>query len=167
MVMKKELIKEKAATSGIFDFKGIYNFAHSWLKEEKKYGVTEDKYSEKVSGDSKDIVIEWTSVRQMSDYFVFEIKTKFEINGMSDVEVEIDGKKKEMNKGKIEMELKGNLVRDPESTWDKNPITRFFRDIYNKYVIPARIDTMEDKLRAHVGELKDQVKEFMDLTGKR
>ena len=54
---------------------------------------------------------------------------------LTDVEVEIDGKKKKMNKGKAGLEIKGILTRDPDSKWDTSAFYSFIRDIYNKYII--------------------------------
>ena len=38
----------------MFDFKGIYAYAHAWFIE-AKYNVNEEKYVEKVKGNKKDI----------------------------------------------------------------------------------------------------------------
>ena len=74
---EKELVsKETLNYAGLFDFSGLYSFAHSWFKEEN-YGVTEEKYTEKVKGNKKDIIIEWKAVRNVSDYFKFEQKILF------------------------------------------------------------------------------------------
>ena len=79
MSEKDRIIEEKISHSGIFDFKSFYSYAHSWFKEEK-FGVVEEKYSEKVSGNSRDITIEWLATRKLSDYFKIEIKIEFKID---------------------------------------------------------------------------------------
>lgn len=160
------LVKEKVDSSGIFNFSDLYGFVHAWLLNEN-YGVVEDKYSEKISGEKKDITAEWTVSKNTSDYFKMMYKMKFEARGLSDVEVEIDGAKKKMNKGSILFEIKGALTRDPESKWDTTPFNRFIRDIYNKYVIPKRVDSMKYKVFEDARDLKEQVKSFLDLTGRR
>ena len=66
------------------------------------------------------------------------MKVEFEVKELVDVEVEIDGKKKKMNKGKVSVDIKGDLVKDPESKWDVTPFYRFLRDLYGKYIIPGR-----------------------------
>lgn len=167
MAEKEQIIREKVKHGGLFDFKGLYSFAHDWLKEEKRYGIVEGKYNEKVSGNSRDIAIEWAASRMLSDYFKIEISVKFEISKMTDVEVEIDGQKKMMNKGSVEVEIKGALIKDPNSSWDKAPITRFLRDVYNKYVIPGRIDDTEGIIRANVIGFKDELKAFMELSARK
>ena len=101
MADKEQIIKEKVAHSGIFTFSDLYSYMHDWLKEEEGYGVIEERYSEKVSGASREIDVEWSAAKRISDYFKIELKIEFEVNGLTDVEVEIDGVKKKSQKGKI------------------------------------------------------------------
>jgi hypothetical protein len=166
MTDKDLILKEKVEHVGLFDFKGFYAFAHSWFKDEK-YGVTEEKYSEKVKGNARDLRIEWKATKTLSDYFKIEQAIVFEIWGMTDVEAEIDGEKKKMNKGTVGAEIKGALVRDHDSKWESSPQWRFLREIYNKYIIPSRVEKMEDKVRGDVQTFKDELKAYLDLLGKR
>jgi len=117
MTDKDAVLKEKVEHSGLFDFAGFYSFAHSWFKEQK-YGVNEKKYSEKVKGNARDLRIEWAATKAISDYFKIELDITFEVWGMTEVEVEIDGEKKKMNKGTIGAEIKGTLVKDYDSKWE-------------------------------------------------
>lgn len=166
MADKDLIIKEKVSNSGIFDFSGFYKYAHDWLEDEN-YGVIEDKYSEKVAGNARNLYIEWTAVKSFSDYFKIEIKIKFYIDNLTDVEVEIDGQKKKANKGVVTVELKGTVIKDPSSKWDTAPYLQFMRNLYNKYVIPARVESMDEKTMADVKTLKDELKAFLELSGKR
>lgn len=167
MVEKDQILKEKLDHSGIFNFAELYSYMHSWLKD-KLYGVNEEKYSEKISGNTRDINFEWKVTREISDYFKFEHIIRVDVTGLSDVEVEIDGKKKRMNKGKIAIEIKGNIVKDPKNTWDETrPIFKFFREAYDKYIIPGRIIAMGDKVEEDVRAFKDEVKAYLELSGKR
>jgi hypothetical protein len=167
MADKEVVTKEILEHRGIFNLSDLYTYAHNWLRDEN-YGVTEDKYNEKILGNgSKDIDIEWTTWKKWSDYIAIELKIKFEIRGASEVEVEIDGVKQKAYKGNIRVETKGNLVRDPESKYDTSPWWRTVRDIYNKFIIPAKIDAMQDKVREEVFKFKDNIKAFLDLVGKR
>jgi hypothetical protein len=129
--------------------------------------VNEERYGEKVSGNARDINFEWKAMKILSDYFKIEHTIRAEITGLTDVEVEIDGKKKKMNKGRIAMEIKGALLKDPESKWDSHPTTRLLREIYDKYIIRGRVDAMEMKVADDVRAFKDQLKAFLELTGKR
>jgi len=167
MVEKDQIIKEKLEHSGAFDFAELYGFMHTWLKD-NLYGVNEERYSEKVSGTGRDISFEWKATRYLSDYFKIEHIIRIEVTGLTDVEVEIDGKRKKMNKGKIAMEIKGILVKDPKNTFNEtNPVYKFLRESYDKYIIPARVKGMEDKIEDDVRLFKDDIKAYLELSGKR
>ncbi len=166
MAEKDMVIKEKVESSGLFNFSSFYSFAHTWFRDEN-YGVMEERYIEKVSGSSRDLLIEWVATKFLSDYFKIEQKIKFEVKGLTEVEVEIDGQRKKMNKGSVMVEVKGTLVMDHLSKWDINPTYKFMRSIYNKYIIPTRIDNMQDKVRGDVRDFKEQLKAFLELSGKR
>lgn len=166
MAEREQVLKEKLEQSGIFDFPSFYSFAHSWFKEEG-YGVDEEKYAEKTDGAKRDITVEWKAYRRLTDYFRVEHKIKFDISGLTDVEVEVDGQKKTMNKGKVVAEITSTLVMDPQSKWDTSPFNRFMRDLYNKYIIPSRVDASKDKASDDGKKFKEELKAFLDLTGRR
>lgn len=167
MVEKIQVLKEKLNHSGIFNFSELYSFMHGWFKSEL-YGVNEEKYGEKLSGSARDIAFEWKAVKRISDYFKIEHTIKVEVSGLTDVEVEIDGKKKKMNKGGIAMEIKAVMVKDAKNQWDEsNPVYKFLREVYDKYIIPNRIEGMENKIEADARAFKDEVKAYLELSGKR
>ncbi len=166
MAEKFILVKEVLEHSGIYGFSELYEYLYRWFKEES-YGVIEEKYNEKVSGTTRDISVEWKCTKGLSDYFKMEIFVKIEAGGISDVEVEIDGKKKKMNKGRLRIEFKGTLIRDPDSKWDASPFYTFLRQAYNKYIIPGHVETQEDKVKEDVRDVKESLKSFLELQGRR
>lgn len=166
MAEKEEVLKEKLEHEGIFELKAMYGFAHSWLSE-PGFGVTEEEYTEKLSGDTRDLTIKWKATKDISDYFKIEIKIKFEVEKLSDVEVEIDGVRKQMNKGKVKIETAGILVYDKDNKWESSWSSRFFRDLYNKYVVPSRVESMKDEVVRRVTGFKDDIKAFLNLTARR
>jgi hypothetical protein len=167
MAEKDLLIKEKVEYSGVFSFSGLYKFVHAWLKDEEGYGVVEGKYSEKVGGSGREISVEWSASKGLGDYFKIELGIEFKASDLVDVEVEIDGQKKKMNKGKISVDMKGALIKDPKSKWEDTPLNKFLRDVYNKYVIPQRVDDREGMVKGNVKDLKEEIKSYLELSGKR
>jgi hypothetical protein len=166
MAEKEQILKEELEHNGLFDFKGLYSYLHSWLVEEN-HDVDEEKYGEKVSGNTRDIDIQWKAYKKLSDYFKTEYKIVYEIKNMADVEVEIDGKKKNMNKGILKLKLTGTLVMDYDSKWETSPFSRFFRDIYNKFIVPSRVQAARGRVAKTTVQLKDNAKAFMALTARR
>jgi hypothetical protein len=167
MVEKDNVIKEKIKHGGLGDLKAAYKYAYGWLENEG-YTVIEDEYSEKASGDSKDITIKWTAARKITDYFKILLKLKWKVLGLKDVDVEIDGKKRSMNKyAEIEIEIVGILEKDYSSKWEGSAFNKFIRDIYNKFIIPQRIDQKEDQVKKEVQTFKEEMKAFFDIIGRK
>ncbi|MFH1801858.1 MAG: hypothetical protein ABH864_00230 [archaeon] len=166
MAEKEQILKEKLEHTGIFDFKAMYSYAHNWFKEEE-FVVTEEEYKEKSSGDSRDLQIKWKVFKELSDYFSIEYKVLFRIEGMKDVEVEIDGQKRQMNQGKVETEITGVLVMDTDGKWETSAWNRFMRDVYNKYLVPNRVLSMRIKVSEKAQSFKEDLKSFLNLTARR
>ncbi len=166
MAEKDLILKEKVEHSGLFDFPGLYSYSYTWFKD-KSYGVNEDKYSEKISGNKRDLTVEWKATKKLSDYFKIEISVKFEITEMTEVEVEIEGKTRKMNKGKVTVEFKGTLIKDYDGKWETSAFSKFWRDVYNKYVIPSRVFEINNKVESDVRELKEELKAYLELSARR
>jgi hypothetical protein len=167
MAEKDTLSGAKVKHKGIFSFKDAYAFLHGWLINEG-YDINEKTYKENIgAGGVKEIEIEWDAMRKITDYFRFHIKVKFHIIGMTDVEVEVDGKKQKMNKGTFEMRAKAVLEKDWESRWENKAFFKFLRTLYDRYLVPARIDKYEGKLLSEHDEFMTQAKSFLSLSGMR
>ncbi len=167
MPEKETIFSSKIKYNGVFLFKDFYKFCYDWLKEETGLEIIEDKYKEKLIGDSKDIGVEWTGSREMTDYFKFEAKITFTVEGMTKVEINKGGAKVEMNKGSVQTEIKGNLIRDYHGKFETTAFKKFLRGVYEKWVIPSRIDHYEDKIISDCDEFLSQAKAYLDLEGKR
>ncbi|HTZ42026.1 MAG TPA: hypothetical protein VMC07_02355 [Candidatus Omnitrophota bacterium] len=164
MPEKDDIYSSKIKKTGIFNFSDYYNFNHNWLVEELKYvDFQEDKYTEKLVGDAKNIEIEWTCKRKMTDYFQFQIKVKYRILGLTDIEVTKNGVKTKTNKGSVEVIVTGTLIKDYEGKFEQNGVRKFLRSIYEKWVIPSRVTEYEDKLAGHCEEFLNQGKAYLDL----
>ncbi len=167
MAEKETVFSSKMKYNGVFSFKDLYQFCYDWLSEETGLAISEDKYSEKISGDSKRIDVEWSGGKKMTDYFKFEAKVTMQVLGLTNVEVTQDGAKIKTNKGSIEMKITGILVRDYKGKFEVNAFQKFLRGIYEKWVIPSRVDEYEEKISGDCDEFLGQAKKFLDLEGER
>ena len=167
MPEKDSIFSSKIKFGGVFDFANFYRFCYDWLTDEANLIISEDKYVEKLTGDAKNVDIEWNCFRKITDYFKFEVKITFRIIGMTNVEVQKEGSKIKMNKGSVEVGVKGILTRDYQGKFEKRATQKFMRSVYEKWVIPSRIDQYEDKLIGDCDEFLNQAKAFLDLEGKR
>jgi len=167
MVEKEVIFGSKIKNTGPVNFKEFYRFCYDWLTDESNLIVIEEKYVEKISGDIKAMDIVWTGFRKITDYFKFEIKVTWRITNMREIEIVKDGKKVKMNDGAVEIKVKGTLIRDYESKFEQSAFKKFLRGVYEKWVIPSRIEQYEDKLIEDADEFLDQAKAYLDLEGQK
>jgi hypothetical protein len=166
MAEENSILKEKLKHKSFFNYTDLYNFSYNWLKNEQ-YLVSEDEYLEKLTS-AKEIQIKWKAMRKVSDYYRFIIKVKWHILGMTDVEAEdASGKKTKTNKGDLTMEFEAFLERDYENNWDKHPLWKMMRAIYDKYIIRTTTDEYETKLITEAENMIEEVKAFLNQEGKR
>lgn len=157
---------EKLVHAGVFDFKDVYKFMYEWFIS-YDYILVEKKYSEKIKGSGKELEIAWECYRKISDYFRYKIKITTRVFNMTDVEVMRDGVKVNRNKGEIEVKIDAFLERDYEGKWESSPLTKFFRGIYDKYIVHNTILLYEDRLSVECEEIVAQMKSYLALEGKR
>ena len=148
---------------GICSFPDLYQFCYDWLIDETNLLVSEDKYSEKIKGDAKEIDVKWTGIRKFSDYFKSKITVEFKTIALKKVEIVQNGAKIKSNEGEIKITLKADLIRDWQGTYDTNWWAKFWRSVYDRWIIPHRIDQMEDKIIGDSEEFLSQAKAFMDI----
>ena len=166
MSEKDKITSQKVKYNGIFNFKETYQFMHRWLVDEG-YDVEEQKYQEEIQGDAKKLEIKWVATKKISDYFRNEIKLKYIIVGLKSVEVEKDGKRVKSNSGTLEINFTGTLIKDYQSTWEKNPTMKFLRGVYDRYIVEGTIEKYEIKLFGDVEDLAEQMKSFLAIEGRK
>ena len=83
------------------------------------------------------------------------------------MEIQKEGKKIQANKGLVEISIKGILVSDYDGKYDTSPTLRFFRGVYEKWIIPSTIEQFEEKLISHCDKFLGEAKAYLDLEGKK
>ena len=167
MPEKETVFSSNVRYNGIFSFKDFYKFCYDWLTEEVGMKIMEDKYSEKLAGDSKDIEIKWLCEKKITDYFRFDAKITFSVLSLKKIEITNGGAKIETNKGSIKVKTEGILVRDYKGKFETTAINKFLRGIYEKWVITSRIEEFKEKIMKYCDEFLLQGKAYLDLEGKR
>lgn len=165
MVESDKIYETKIKHTGLFDFKELYKFFFEWFTS-YDYIVAEKKYEEKITAEGKDIEVEWECFRKISDYFRFKVKITYRVIGLIPVEVQKGNVKVKTNKAQVEIKAAGFLEKDYEHRWERNPVAKILRGVYDKYIIRSRIEQYEDKLATEVDEAMAQVKAFLALEAK-
>lgn len=158
-IAKNLKLKQKS----IFDMGELYKLMFRWFSQHN-YDFQEKEYLEKAKPDgAKTLEIGWIASRKISDYIKFYIKIKFLVIGLKDVEIEVDNMKRKTNSGDCEMRFDAWLEMDYEGKWEGNPVTKFFREFYNKYMIKGRIEDYEAQLHEELYELLGEIKALLNL----
>ena len=168
MPEKDTIYSSKIKYTGIFNFAEFYRFTYDWLMDETQLNhMEESKYKEKIKGDAKEVEVEWNGEKKITDYFRMEIKVEFRVLGLKKIEIVQDGQKIKTNEGDVEVKVKGVLSRDYDAKFESNATKKWMRVIYEKFVIPSRINEMEGKVAGWCDEFLTQSKAYLSLEGKR
>ena len=167
MPQEEIVYQTKVKYSGIFSFKDFYKFMYDWLTDESGLTVKETKYEEKIGGNAKNVAVEWSAEKKLNDYFKNKISLILRITNMEDVEVNESGVKVKVNKGSVDLGVKGVLISDYDGKWEKSAWMKFWRGIYEKYVIPAQLEQYKDRLTGATDEFSGQMKAYLALEGKK
>ncbi len=167
MAEKETVFSSTIKSVGIFSFSEFYKFCYEWITEEIGLDLSETKYEEKLKGDEKEITVEWEGGKELTDYFRFDMKVRFDVKGLKNVEITQGGKKIKTNKASIKLATKGIIVRDYKGKFEMSAFNKFLRAIYEKWVIPSRVDEYKGKIAGDCDELLSQAKAYLDLEGKK
>lgn len=154
----------KVVHAGIFDFRELYRFMYEWFRD-YQFFLMEKKYSEKIKPEGKEVEFEWNCFRKISDYFRFKINITTRIIKMVSVEIQEGGVKATRDKAEIEIKFNSWLEKDYDNKWEQNPVTKFLRGFYDRYIIRSRTEYYEDKLKSEIDEAMSQFKSFLALAG--
>ena len=159
---KKKVFEQNLKHEGYWSYKELYDFSYLYLKEED-FVLFEKKYEEKVNERGKDLKVDWYVYRKVTDYFKYTFDIQWRVRGLVDAEAEVGGKKTKTNKGEIKVKVIGILERDYEEKWEKKPLWKFLRGIYDKYIMRTTIDEHEEKLVNEATDFFNELKSFLNL----
>jgi hypothetical protein len=163
MVERKIIIDETDITyEGIFEMKEIYALIDDFLKN-KNYDKMEKVNRETVTATGKEIYYILTPFMAFSDYARKIMKIDFTAKEVKDVEVEIDGKKRQMQQGKVKILLSGIMETDYEGRWEQTAFYYFIRTMFNKYVYRPYTEDFEGQVKGDVMALKEQIGGLLNL----
>ena len=137
---KPVIIKYK----GLFDFDGLYNLISQWIKS-SGFWFHEKTYKHKVpspAGAEEEIIFQGT--REKTELYKHTIDVYIHIWDMTEVEVEIGGKKKTLTNARIEIVINGLIEVDYDNKFQKNA---FLAGLFNFYTRRSEEHTSE--LQSH------------------
>ncbi|MEM2874144.1 MAG: hypothetical protein QW063_01700 [Candidatus Nanoarchaeia archaeon] len=156
------LTEERIQYEGLFDLKELYKHAWNWLVW-RKFNVAEDRYTEKVKAAGKEMKIDWTATKNIDEYSKFEIKVRWEMQGITDVEVKKNGGTAKMNKGEVNIYITASVITDRQDYWAQNVFFSFMRGFYDRYIYRSTLERLKGEVWKLGWEYFNELKAFLQL----
>ena len=144
---------------GIIDLGLFYKKIQSFL-ETKKYKTKEVKYVEKIKPSGKQMEIVWESEKKEGDYFKYTLKTVFFLNGVSDADLDKDGRKLKLNKIDAKVEISSDFTKDAANSYKDHP---FMKKIYETYVFKHKIEEAKIGCYKDTSDYMEEIKNYFNL----
>jgi hypothetical protein len=160
--MVTPIIKERRYSyTGLFNVKQTYDFCKDFLIFAKHYDVNERDYAETNSDKAEEITAIVEATQDYTDYFVKEIKYVINLSG-NKVEVEVNGKKKTMVKGKASLVLNASIEEDASESRNLKGFRKFLNDVYNKYINKSDLEKCVISTKEDANELIEKFKQAVN-----
>jgi hypothetical protein len=141
-----------------FNMIDLYNSLKSWF-DINRYTFYETSYDEKATGDKKSLTIRWVGTKELDDYTQVELKAEIELN---DYEI-IKAESEKLTKGKLKLKFTSLMVTDYEEKWDKNPLSKFFKAISDKYFEANKFSIYKKEIKNDTYDIYNKTKSFLNL----
>ncbi|MBI2146463.1 hypothetical protein HYU22_03925 [Candidatus Woesearchaeota archaeon] len=150
--------------TGLFDFDGLYvavvdwakNYGYMWYERSYKHKVPNPKGAEQE--------LDWLITKKVTDYIGFEIWFQIHTWDQTEVEVEVDGKKKTLTNARIHLTMNGKVIYDRQGRFAKgNRFAQMLGDWYSQYIYKREIETYWDQLYYRMWNLHAILKKYFEM----
>lgn len=153
--------RSKLRYNGSFDLTDIYKKLRVWIMQGGYSDPEEEKYVEKVKPEGKTIEFVWkTTKNKEGGYFRFTIKIEFFYKFIKEKEETYKGRKIKLDNGEAEIFISSSLIRNANGKWNEHGL--MFK-IYEKYVIPDKIEDYKIEVYKDTNLLMEEIKNYISL----
>ncbi len=153
----------KVSQKAIFDMQQLLNLLKSWSTSHK-YKFSEKFYQDiEKEQEAKDIKIEVQCERTATDYLLYMIKFKLSVKDIKNVQITNHNRKLKLNAGTVELSFESFIKKDYMDKLENKPVLKFFRAIYDKFMIGDKLKDHEKELKDETYEFYNEVKSFLNL----
>jgi hypothetical protein len=123
----------KVSYEGLFDFSHLMHNVQDFFNA-RGFGWFESQHNEIVKENGKDIYIHTDNRHEVSDYAKSRIVCFITVKNLTDVEIEKDGRKMIVNRGKITFEFEAYVMTDYMGRFEGKPFLYFYRAMLEKFI---------------------------------
>ena len=147
---------------GLFSLFELYKLIDSWLRE-KAFDKREIRNQEHVKPDGKYVELVLMPWKKISDYARHVIRIELRAFKLRDVIVEMDNRKVNLNKARLDIIIDAYLDMDYENRWEQKPVYFFMKTLFDKYIYRTYSTQFEELLVENVTQLHTLIKSFLNL----
>ncbi len=149
--------------SGLFNVNKVHKFLVSWFGN-NKFNMFEEMTEEQVYPEGKQIVYSYKPYKKFSDFAKAVIHLEVIFSGVQDVKVDVEGLKKTMQKGDVEISITGYIETDYENKWETKPLFYFFKIIFEKFFLGSHRSYYESFISKNCQLLYDETKAILNIS---
>jgi hypothetical protein len=161
MAEREEVVKKVLVYEGLLDSSDLFKIIDNWLREryyDKRERATEEKETRKGK-----IITYWLDPwKKVTDYFKIIMRFECILGPLKEVEVEREGKKIRLEKGKVRIEIIGFLTYDYENKWIK-PLEFFLRYIFDHFIYWPITKKYRDMTREHAEDIYSHLARYFNI----
>ncbi len=151
----------KVKQRSVFNLDELYLLLYKWF-ELYGYDFQEKEYRDIEKEGKKNLEIQWYTEKKIDDYMKYVINVSFMVLGLEKVEIEEEGVKRKTSKGEVEVRFDAFILKDYDNRWEGGAM-KFLREVYDKFIIKGRIESLEGELHTELYKLIDEIKAFLNL----
>lgn len=169
---KIDLPVMKVKYKDIFDLKEFYTALHEWYLEygwadpEDKSDHWETYYAERVGqGNVKEIWIQWRAYKDAPDapFLGYYLDLDFHALGLTTTDVVKEGQKMSVNKGEVEVSIKGYLEKKYEAQFEKQKLLKEVKSLFTQRVYRKTLEQRKKELFQELYALQNFMKQWFKL----
>jgi dTDP-glucose pyrophosphorylase len=141
----------------LFNIADLYKHIKTWF-DFHGYDFYEKEYHD-INEQSKSMKIKWEGERKIDDYLRVHIKVGITFSNI----VSVKTKSGITNKGKVKFKFVSFMEKDYDEKWSNNFISKFIREVYDRFIIHNQINERMDELKNETYEIYNEVKAFLRL----
>lgn len=147
---------------GVFNMKELYRAIDKWFRDHG-YDKQEIKNWEDVSQNDKQLVIEIIPYKKVSDYARLDVRIFMIFSKLTDVDIEKDGLKISMNKGRAEFYFDAYVVTDYENKWETRATFYFIKNVFDKFVYRLYTSSYDGEVIRDCTEIENEIRSYLNM----
>ncbi|MBW2990576.1 hypothetical protein KY348_02615 [Candidatus Woesearchaeota archaeon] len=155
----------KIRFKGLFDWEGLYRLVHQWFVK-REFRFHEKRYKDKVqTALGNELEVDVWGEKEVTEYYQYKVYICYHIWEGKEVPVIIEGKQVKRMKGRMHIELKGEIITDWQKRYKNDNIIHKMMEMFlNKVAFKRDIEMKHiDPVDKDLHRLEAEIKKFLKM----